>query len=179
MNIDEISGEMQKLSQYEIDTSYCLSEVIDSLNNQTIREKLISIKKECEENISKLFELTLASGRQPLAHRRDLKGFIMQEYTMLKGLAGDASLLLALDNNDLTLLKMYEQVLTFDLPDKFREEILKLQDRCKQHLEYLNDQLQKTLIPAEKNEVNAAPETDKFQLEQNNKIDIDNIEQYS
>lgn len=140
-NVEATAKALQYLMQYEIDYSYILSQAVDGTSNTAIREKLLKSKEQAETNIKHLAELVTKYGRTPPTYSRDFKGFFMQGYTALRGIATDKGMLRALHSNTVLVLNAYENTLKSDLPGDVRSMVQRILDEKREMIKYLDGQI--------------------------------------
>jgi len=132
MSVDEAAKELQILTQWEIDEAFVLNQATASINNQVIREKVLAMEQQSQDAIKDMNQLIYNHGREAPRYKRDLKGYVMQGYTAVRGLTSDIGVLSALYQNMLISNYNVEQVLKLNLcPDikKKLQEIHKMKQR--------------------------------------------------
>jgi uncharacterized protein (TIGR02284 family) len=140
-NVEETAKTLQSLIQYEIDGSFLVAQCMENVNNQALKDKLIKIKEECEENIKDLSDLVRKYGREVPTHSRDFKGFFMQGYAAMRGALTDQGAMKALHTNSQMILKAFESALNTSLPADVKDVIRKVYDKKKKTHQYIESQI--------------------------------------
>jgi hypothetical protein len=65
-NTEEIAKTLQNLTQYEIDWSFLVSQCLENVNNQALKDKLVKVKEECEDHIRGRFQTLLENTEEKL-----------------------------------------------------------------------------------------------------------------
>ncbi len=113
---------------------------MENVNNQSLKDRLIKIKEECEENIKELSNLIRKYGREAPAHSKDFKGFFMQGYAAMRGALSDKGAMKALHTNSQMILKAFESTLDIPLPEDAQDAIQKIYKKKKKTHEYIESQ---------------------------------------
>ena len=117
---------IEKLTQYEIDESFLLTQCIENVKDPGIKAKLALIKKDVEKNLNVLTKLGQKYGAEPIEHSKDFKGYFMNGYTAMRGIFTDKGTLNALDTNLNVVLNAFESALKSTLPEEVRNDIQKM-----------------------------------------------------
>lgn len=117
---------IEKLTQYEIDASFLLTQCIENVKDVALKVKLNAIKKECEQDIDTLLALGKKHGVKPMEYSKDFKGYFMNGYTTMRGIFTDKGTLNALDTNLKVVLNAFESALKSTLPEEVRDAIQKM-----------------------------------------------------
>ena len=126
---------LHKLTQYEIDGSFLISQCIDNVKNQALKDKLLTIKRECEDNIRQLSALVETHGGATPKYSKDFKGYFMNGYAAMRGAFTDEGALKALDTNLNLILKVFESALNSSLPTDVKEAVTKIYKSKKKALQ--------------------------------------------
>jgi len=140
-NIDDTAKSLQILAQHEIDASALIGQAIDNVENKTIKDQLINIKKVCEKNIVRLASLIQQYGRKAPAHTKDFKGYFMQGYLAMRGWTSDQGLMRALHSNLQVMMSAYENALKKALPEDAKEQVSQLYEDARRRLQYAESQM--------------------------------------
>lgn len=133
---------LQKLTQYAIDESFLINQCIDNIKNQELKDKLLSIKSACEDNIQKLSTLGIKYGGEAVEYSEDFKGYFMEGYAAMRGAFTDQGALKALHTNLKLILKAFESPLnSSSLPKEVKETIQKAYEDNKEALHYIDSQI--------------------------------------
>lgn len=128
---EETIKELQKLTQYEIDESFLISQCIDNVTSQAIKARLQTIKTECEKNIDELSSLVKQFGGELPSYSKDFKGYFMNGYAAMRGAFTDQGALKALHTNLKLILKPFESSLNSSLPPETKEVLKKIYENKK------------------------------------------------
>jgi uncharacterized protein (TIGR02284 family) len=140
-NAEDTAKTLQSLAHYEIDASFLLGQAIENVKDEALKNSLIEIRAKCEKNIKILSNLTQQYGREAPAHSKDFKGYFMQGYLAMRGLASDHGVMSALHWNLQSLARAYEEALKTILPDDAREKVTQAYKDTKDHLKYVASHL--------------------------------------
>jgi uncharacterized protein (TIGR02284 family) len=132
---------LQNLTQYEIDHSFLISQCIDNIRNQALKDKLLKMHEECKSNIQELSSLITKYGGEKLDYTKDFKGFFMQGYAAMRGLTSDQGAMSALHTNSKIILKSYESALNYALPTDIKQTVRKIYESKKSWLEYIESKI--------------------------------------
>lgn len=140
-NQEETVKVLQKLTHYAIDGSFLISQCIDNLSTQTLKEKLQKIKGECDVNIKELSALLIKYGGNVPDYSKDFRGYFMSGYTAMRGAFTDQGTFNALHTNLKLILKAFESALSSSAPADAKEVIKKAYDRTKKAAQDIEAQL--------------------------------------
>jgi uncharacterized protein (TIGR02284 family) len=140
-NVEETTKTLQNLTQYEIDGSFLVAQCMENVNNKALKDKLIEIKGECEENINDLSNLVKKYGGEVPTHSRDFKGFFMQGYAAMRGALTDQGAMKALHTNSQMILKAFESALNTALSADVKDVVQKVYDKKKKTHQYIESQI--------------------------------------
>ncbi|MDB6096309.1 MAG: hypothetical protein JWM09_587 [Francisellaceae bacterium] len=139
LNVDDTAKELIHLAQWEIDNAYILSHASLNLENEQLRDKILAIRQDCEQNIHQLRELIHKAGREAPPYSRDFKGFFMQGYTTMRGLLSDKGLLAALHTNMQLSTNAFGNACKLHLPEEIKEIVKRIyENKQKQSNEILS-----------------------------------------
>ncbi len=137
---EETIKELQKLTQYEIDESFLISQCIDNVKEQTLKARLLTIKNECENNIVELAILVKQYGGEPPEYSKDFKGYFMNGYAAMRGAFTDQGVLKALHTNLKLILKPLESAINSELPTEAKEALKKIYENKKRIIKDIETQ---------------------------------------
>lgn len=143
MNNQDVIEHLKSLVHYEIDHSFLLAQAVHNLKDSETIQKVGSYRDAVEDNISQLSTAIEKLGGEVPEHSRDFKGFFMQGYAALRGIASDYGVLQALDSNEKLILDAYEKVSRLDLPQEAKEVIQKSYDKDKSLFQTIQTQAEK------------------------------------
>lgn len=143
MNNEDTINHLKSLVHYEIDHSFLLTQAVHNLKDKDIGQKFSSFKEDVEVNIKKLSSLIENSGGNPPEHSRDFKGFFMQGYAAIRGVATDYGILQAIESNEKLILGTYEKALKLAFEDTIKKDLQNFYDKNKEITKYVNEQAQK------------------------------------
>lgn len=143
MNNQDVVEHLKSLVHYEIDHSFLLEQAVHNLTDSDVVKKIGSYRDEVEDNIKKFSSAIEKLGGEAPDHSRDFKGFFMQGYAALRGIASDHGVLQALDSNERLILDAYEKVLRLDLPQEAKEVVQKGYDKDKELFQTVQAQAEK------------------------------------
>jgi uncharacterized protein (TIGR02284 family) len=143
MDANEVAKTLGSLCQYTIDESFLLSQTIEKIDNKGIGQKFVSFKDEAEGFIKELSDHIRKLGKEPPNYSRDFKGFLMQGWEAIRGLASDEGVLQALQTNIQRIIKAYEEALRLDLPGDAKAILLRISNATQK----LNDHIVNEAIP--------------------------------
>lgn len=125
---EETVKTLQNLAQYEIDQYFLLSHCVNNVNNATIKENILKIKRECEDNVKMLLELIKKYGGEIPPYSQDFKGYFMNGYAAMRGAFTDQGALKALHTNLKLIDKAFESALKASLPQDAKDAIKKIHE---------------------------------------------------
>jgi hypothetical protein len=133
----ETAKELERLTQYVIDSSFLFSQAHDSLNDQTIREQILSFQQDAEKEITSLSGLIgVYKGKVP-TYGRDFKGFFMTGYSAIRGVTSDEGVLRALDTNLQRIIDAFDKSLEKTLPNDVRSAVTSVRGQLKSSADYV------------------------------------------
>lgn len=132
---------LQKLIQYAIDESFLINQCINNIKNQELKDRLLSMKRECDDNRQKLSTLGIKYGVEPIEYSQDFKGYFMEGYAAMRGAFTDQGALKALHTNLKLILKAFESTLGSSLPEEVKGAIQKAYEDNNNALQYIEDQI--------------------------------------
>ncbi len=138
---NEIINEIKTLVQYEIDHSFLMEQAIHNLENQVIKDELVSYRNEIEDNIKKLSVTIEKLGGKAPNHSRDFKGFFLQGYAAMRGLTSDHGVLQALHTNEKLISKAYEKALKLAFPEDLKALVEESYQPNKEVFDYVKKQV--------------------------------------
>ena len=124
----ETAKVLQNLTQYEIDASFLISQSIANVENQALKDKLFTLKDECEKAITALSVLVKNYGGKVPDYNKDFKGYFMEGYAAMRGAFTDQGALEALHTNLTLILKAFKSALDSSLPADAQEVVKKIYD---------------------------------------------------
>ena len=138
---EETVKELQKLTQYEIDESFLISQCLDNLKDQALKARLLTIKNECENNIKDLSDLVKQYGGELPEYSKDFKGYFMNGYAAMRGAFTDKGVLKALHTNLKLILKAFESSIKSSLPTETTEILKKICENKRKIIKDIETQL--------------------------------------
>ncbi len=133
---------LKQLTHYEIDKSFILDHAIRNLEHTETKVRLSAFKAESENIIRELCDLIEELGEKPPSHEKDFKGYFMQGYAVMRGLASDHGTLQALDTNQKLVLDAYKKTLQQkSIEEAIRSNIQKLQKQNEELYDYISQQI--------------------------------------
>lgn len=132
---------LQKLTQYTIDESFLISQCVDNLSNQSIKDKLQSLNSKCSENIKELSTLLVKYGGNDPDYSKDFKGYFMSGYAAMRGIFTDQGTLNALHTNLKLILKAFDSALNSPLPADVKETIKRIYEDNKKAIQTIETQI--------------------------------------
>lgn len=125
---EETVKTLQNLAQYEIDQSFLLSHCVNNINDTSIKENILKIKRECEDNVRILSQLIKKYGGESPTYSQDFKGYFMNGYAAMRGAFTDQGALKALHTNLKLIDKAFESALKASLPQDAKDTIKKIHE---------------------------------------------------
>jgi uncharacterized protein (TIGR02284 family) len=138
---EETAKILQELAQYEIDGFFLVNQCIDNVKNQAIKDKLSTIKGECEGHINDLSVLIKKYGKEAPEYTKDFKGYFMEGYAAMRGAFTDQGALKALHTNLKLILKSFEKNLSLSFPADVKETVMRIYENKKKSIQYLESQI--------------------------------------
>lgn len=132
---------LQKLTQYAIDESFLISQCIDNLSNQALKDKLQTINRECGDHIKELSALLIKYGGTVPDYSKDFRGYFMSGYAAMRGAFTDQGTLKALHTNLKLTLKAFETSLNSSVPADVKEAIKKVHENTKKAIHDIETQI--------------------------------------
>jgi|GEM_PF-3549313 len=140
-NQEETTKVLQKLTQYAIDESFLISQCIDNLSNQEIKNKLHLINSKCADNIKELSALLVKYGGNAPDYSKDFKGYFMSGYAAMRGVFTDQGTLNALHTNLKLILKAFDSALNSSVPADVKEAVKRIYEDNKKAIQTIETQI--------------------------------------
>ncbi len=130
--------ELESLAQLDIDAVRAYTAAIDHIDLPDVKEQLTSFREDHERHITDLTPFIVQLGGQAPKHSPDLKGVVIQGFTMIRSMSGNEGALKAMKTNEELTNKNYAQALEYDFPPEMMTVIQQNRDDERRHLDYVN-----------------------------------------
>jgi uncharacterized protein (TIGR02284 family) len=128
---------LNSLIQLDIDATYCYDQAIERIDDRDIAEDLQNFRADHERHIDALSAIVNENGGAPPQRVLDTKGYLRQGITALRSAAGTEAALKAMEMNEKTTTKNYEQAWEWRVPPDVHAVLEKGWADEKRHLEYM------------------------------------------
>jgi len=132
---------LNALIQLDIDAVYCYDQAIERIEDRDIAENLQNFRGDHEQHIDALSAIVNENGGEPPERSPDMKGYLLQGMTALRSASGTEGALKAMEMNEKTTNKRYEDAQNWVVPPDIHAVLQKNLDDEKRHLEYIQSQL--------------------------------------
>lgn len=130
------------LCQLDIDAVEAYDKAIAHIEDLTIKAKITQFKNDHEQHIADLSVLIANYGGEPPARTPDLKGLLITGFTALRSLTGTTGALKAMESNEKTTNREYQQALNNpNLPTDIKVVLEKNLGDERTHLAYIEQAL--------------------------------------
>ena len=137
--------ELKNLVQLDFDAVQAYEQAIGSIEEEPIRNTLMSFKTDHERHINDLSELLQQFNENPPERSRDVKGFILEGMTAVMGAAGTKSALTAMKANENLINQMYSDALEKEMPTEVNEVLRRNYEDERRHLAFIERALDQEL----------------------------------
>jgi len=126
------------LIQIDIDATFAYQQAIGDIQEPAIQLELKSFLADHRRHIQELSALLREIGGKPINLTRDIKGYIIEGMTSLRGLAGTQATLRAMITNENLINSYYKEALEYaGFPKDVRSLIKRNFDDEKRHLDVI------------------------------------------
>lgn len=138
MQNEEIAKEIKSLIQLTIDMIEAYQQALKEIKSPYIHKKTFNFMQDYQEHIALLNDVMKKMGHETPSYKRNLKGFLIEGFTLIQSKLGEKMALKALLINEKLARKKYEEALNYDLPPYAREVVEKNYHDEKIHFGYFN-----------------------------------------
>lgn len=129
--------QLNSLIQLDIDAAFCYDQAIERADDRDLAEDLQNFRADHERHIDALSAIVNENGGAPPQRVPDMKGYLRQGITALRSARGIEDALKAMEANEKTTVKNYEQARAWPVPPDVHAVLEKGWDDEKGHLEYI------------------------------------------
>lgn len=145
MNNNDLLDILGNLAQLDIDASYAYTQALKNIEDKEIYNNIKDFRTDHEKHIQDLNKIMQFYGGTEYKKQRDLKGFLIEGFTLLRSSTGTIGALKAMETNEKITNKIYKDTLDKNyFPTDVRVIIEKNYNDEKRHLRYIRTLL-KTL----------------------------------
>jgi uncharacterized protein (TIGR02284 family) len=137
MTQEEIIVQLNSLIKLDYDAARAYDQAIDEIDVPTIRDQLTQFRNDHERHVSNVSSLVRRYGGAPAERSRDLKGFLIEGMTAIRGKGGTESALNAMRSNERLTNKNYQQAVNLNMPSDINEQLDRNFADEQRHLEYV------------------------------------------
>ncbi|HAR63420.1 MAG: hypothetical protein DKM50_09595 [Candidatus Margulisiibacteriota bacterium] len=138
MNKKEIIDKLISLMQTDFDAARSYEQALDQIDEPEIHRQIAEFHSDHERHIKNLSDRILDLGEAPPQLIRDLKGFFIEGFTVLRSVTGTEGALRALESNEKLINRNYQEVADLDMPLIIKNQVkLNFNDE-KKHLQYIS-----------------------------------------
>ena len=130
------------LAQVEMDAVHSYNQILDQISDEVIRSRLIDFKNAHGEHIEEINLEIEKLGGEKLQISTDFKGYVIAAFTALRKGTGIQSALKALKTTEEITNHYYQKVIPTDYPTTVKSMIRRHFTDERNHLEYINNNLQ-------------------------------------
>lgn len=138
----ELAKNLCQLIQLDIDAVFAYEQAIERVEVLEIKEQLRFFQGDHERHIADLSNYVVALGERPPERSRDFKGFLIEGFTALRSVTGTEGALKAMQSNEKTTNKQYDEALSWELPADARAIVERNYEDEKRHLRYITEALE-------------------------------------
>lgn len=141
MDNTEIIDELKSLSQIDIDATRAYSQAIDEIDIKIIRDAIEDFRKDHERHIYNLNSFISRLGGTPPEVSPDLKGFLIEGFTMIRSKTGTEGALKAMETNEKLTNKDYRDACSKDFPSDILDVLRSNYEDEQRHLSFIQEHL--------------------------------------
>jgi uncharacterized protein (TIGR02284 family) len=146
----ELIEKLISLVQLDIDAYFAYEAAIDTAESDTVRLTLSKFKKDHKQHIENLRQVIERLGGTSPEMSPDLKGYLIEGVTKLRGLMGTKSTLLAMQKNEELTTVTYCKALGWNLPPDIRAIIDKNFKDESNHLQVITQNIENEIWEPER-----------------------------
>lgn len=134
---------MTDLAQLDIDAVHAYEKALEQIDDDIIYRQIASFRNDHLQHIDDLSRLISQYGGKPPERTLDFKGYFIEGFTAVRSLTGTKGALSAMEGNEKTTNKKYEEALSAhpNLPSDVRALLEKNYSDEKRHLAYIKQTL--------------------------------------
>lgn len=132
---------LNDLIQLDVDAVEAYSHAIKHVEYHDIRKRLLDFQDDHQNHIRDLTAMVQALDGKPVKPSPDLKGYLIEGFTLLRSLTGTKGALEAMFTNEKLTNKRYGEAAEMDLPEEVMKLIKTNLTQEIRHLGYLEDVL--------------------------------------
>lgn len=134
---DRIAG----LIKLDVDAVEGYKQAIQKIDDPAVARTLTGFMHEHEDHIRDLSSYLIEEGLEPPERKPDLKGYLMEGFTILRSSTGTEGALKAVKSAEKMTNKKYGDAVNWDVPVRAREILRKNYADEQKHLAYVQEQL--------------------------------------
>ncbi len=133
---------VSKLIQLDIDAAYAYDQILDTIENEIMRERLTEFRDTHWNHVARLSEEIRTLGGTPPKITQDLKGYLLEAFTALRGVTGMKGALKALRTTEELNKRHYMEAVAKNVPPAVKEVLRKHATDERIHLDYIDSNLE-------------------------------------
>jgi rubrerythrin len=137
MERNEIINHLNDLIQLDVDAVEAYEQVIKHLEYDDIAHRFRDFQDDHKTHITTLSALVQELDGKPIKQKPDLKGYLMEGFTLLMSVAGSMAAMEAMQANEMTTNKRYARAAEMDLPEHIHKVIQTHHSQEQRHLRYI------------------------------------------
>lgn len=130
------------LCQYDIDAVYAYEQVLGNIDTADVHQRLTQFREDHERHVLELSSVIFGFGGTPPTVNRDLKGFLMEGYSLLRSPTGTEGALKAMRFGEIMTNRAYADAMTMELSAELRQMLEANREDERRHLDYIETTLE-------------------------------------
>lgn len=130
---------LNDLIQLDVDAVEAYSQVIKHIEYDDIGRRLLDFQDDHKNHIRDLTALVQKLDGKPIKPSPDLKGYLLEGFTMLMSVSGSLPAMEAMKANEVLVNRKYARAAGMDLPEEVMKLIRTNYSQEQRHLTYLQD----------------------------------------
>lgn len=128
---------LSHLAQLDIDSVHAYGQVIDTVDDTIIHERLVHFRDDHKQHVERLREEILARGGKAPGSSRDFKGYVIEGFMNMAEAVGVAGALKVLEVVEEITNRAYADAISLDIEPDLKEIIREYFSDEKIHLKYI------------------------------------------
>ncbi|BDG06975.1 ferritin-like domain-containing protein [Anaeromyxobacter paludicola] len=142
MQAREITEQLRELIQLDVDAVHAYDQALRALEpTPAVQGTLAEFRLDHQRHVLELSQALLRMGENPPAFSSDMKGFVLEGVTALRGLTGPEGALKAMRGNEQLTNAVYATVLAKPLPAEILAIVRRAYADEQRHLAYIESAL--------------------------------------
>jgi uncharacterized protein (TIGR02284 family) len=142
MDNSEMAKKLSDLAQVDIDAVHAYDQAIQNIEVPAIRDQMTAFRDDHKRHIEQLASEIRTLGGTPPEYSPDFKGYLISGFTSLRSITGTEGALKAMQSNEKTTNKHYDEAVTWSLTPSAKAVVDKGYSDERAHLQYIERTLE-------------------------------------